>query len=368
VRGPINKLTDTKIESKLKEAQKAVKDGTAKVILLGDGGGLTLQITKTGTASWLYRYMRTGKAVAVGLGAYPTVSLKLARSKADACRNELATGKDPLTQKRAAQTASRIEAAAGKTFETCATEYIADHTEEWKSAKHAQQWTNTLTTYAYPVIGKRAIASVNTADLKRILNPIWTTKHETATRLRGRIEAVIDWATAHELRSGDNPARWKGHLEHLLAKGTAETRADKHHTALPFANIPDFMAQLAKQEGMSRWALEFLILTASRTSEVTGAKWEEIDLDKCLWTVPQARMKAGKEHRVPLVERAIEVLREVERRKLGHYVFPGGTKDRPLSNMAMTMLVRRMGYDGKTTVHGLRSTFRDYIAAETTHD
>lgn len=367
MRGPINKLTDTKIEGQIKQAHKAAAVGKGKSMLLGDGGGLTLQITKTGTASWLHRYMRMGKPVAVGLGAYPAVSLKMARAKAEACRHLLADGKDPLTEKRAAETAAHLVAAKEKTFDDCASEYITDHRAEWKNAKHVQQWENTLERYASPIIGNRPIGKVTTADLKRILNPIWNTKNETATRVRGRIEAIIDWATAHELRVGDNPARWKGHLEHLLAKSTPENRAKAHHAALPYADIPKFMADLAAQEGMSRWALEFLILTACRTSEVTGAEWHEIDQVKKLWTISKERMKAGKEHRVPLVERSLEILKAVKPFGHGKYVFPGGNTDKPLSNMAMAMLLRRMEYAG-ITVHGFRSTFRDYIGEETTHD
>ncbi len=369
MRGPTSKLTDTKIEGVIKHAQKAARDGNGKPILLGDGGGLTLQIGKMGNASWLFRYMRLGKASAVGLGAYPVVTLKMARTKADSCRTALAEGNDPITEKRAAESAAKIAAGRDKTFDDCAKEYIDDHRAEWKSAKHAQQWTNTLAAYASPIIGRRPISDITTADIKRILNPIWTSKHETAGRVRGRIESIIDWATAHELRTGENPARWKGHLEHLLAKSTPDQRSDEHHAALPYADLPKFMADLKKLEGMSRWALEFLILTASRTSEVTFATWAEVDLAKNIWTIPEGRMKATKEHRVPLVERAIAVLNEVRPYSNGTYIFPGGKEDKPLSNMAMAMLLRRMGYKSKTaTVHGFRSTFRDYIAAETTHE
>ncbi len=365
--GPTNKLSDTKIEGKIKQAQKAAHEGLGKAILLGDGGGLTLQITKTGSASWLQRYMRQGKPNAVGLGPYPAVSLKMARAKAEICRTQLADGKDPLTEKRATETVADIAEAKEKTFDECAKEYIADHREEWKNPKHAQQWENTIATYATPIIGKRAISAVTTADIKRVLTPIWKTKNETASRLRGRIESVLDWATAHELRAGDNPARWKGHLEHLLAKSTPENRADEHHAALAYADIPKFMTDLSKQEGMSRWSLELLILTACRTSEVIGAQWEEFDLEKKLWTIPKERMKAGKEHRVPLVEHAIQIIDKVRPFSNGAFLFPGGKKDKPLSNMAMAMLLRRMGY-AKITVHGFRSGFRDYIGEETTHD
>lgn len=367
MRGPINKLTDTKIEGRIKQAQKAAREGTGKAILLGDGGGLTLQITKTGSASWLHRYTRTGKPVAVGLGAYPATSLKMARAKAEACRLLIAEGKDPLTEKRTAATATHLAAAKDKSFDECAAEYIADHRAEWKNAKHAQQWKNTIATYASPILGKRAISAVTTADIKRVLTPIWKTKNETASRLRGRIESVIDWATAHELRVGDNPARWSGHLEHLLARSTPENRKEEHHAALPYADVPKFMVDLARQEGMARWSLELLILTACRTSEVTGAQWTEFDLVKKIWTIPKERMKAGKEHRVPLVNSAIQVLERVRPFSNGTFLFPGGKKDKPLSNMAMAMLLRRMEYN-EITVHGFRSSFRDYIGEETAHD
>lgn len=362
MRGPINKLTDTKIESQIKIAQKAAK-GKEKVKLLGDGGGLTLQISKAGTASWLHRYMRNGKPVALGLGPYPAVSLKAARIKAEACRVQLAEGKDPLTEKRAYQ----AEVSKVKTFAECADEYIADHRAEWKNPKHAQQWENTIATYATPFIGKRLINSLTTADIKAVLTPIWTEKNETAARLRGRIESIIDWASAHEMRTGDNPARWKGHLEHLLANSTPENRAEEHHAAIPYADIPQFMLDLDEQEGVSRWALEFLILTASRTSEVIGAQWSEFDMEKKLWIVPKERMKAGKEHRVPLVNRAISIIEKMQPFAAGKFVFPGGKSDKPLSNMAMAMLLRRMVYKG-ITVHGFRSAFRDFIGEETAHD
>ena len=367
MRGPINKLSDAKIESVLKTARKAVASGEGKTILLGDGGGLTLQISKTGAASWLHRYMRLGKPVGLGLGGYPEVSLKLARSKAETGRLLLAQGRDPLVERRANQAAVKEVKAKNKTFDECAAEYIGDHKVEWKNPKHLQQWQNTLATYASPVIGARAVGQISTADLKRILNPIWTIKNETASRLRGRIEAIIDWATAHELRTGENPARWKGHLEYLLAKTTPEQRAEKHHEALPHAEIPTFIRKLTSQEGMSRWALEFLILTACRTSEITGARWQEIDEQAKLWTIPKERMKAGREHRVPLTDRALAVLLEVKQFTNGTYIFPGGNIDKPLSNMAMNMLLRRMGTKGYT-VHGFRSTFRDWVGEKTTHD
>ena len=367
MRGPTNKLTDTKIESTLKQARKEIDSGNGKMILLGDGGGLTLQITKVGTASWLHRYMLNGKAKAIGLGPYPTVSLKMARDLITRSRQQIAEGKDPLKEKKASQVAERATKAKEKTFDECAAIYIDDHEAEWKNQKHAQQWRNTIRDYASPVIGKRSISEITTEDIVRILKPIWPNKNETASRLRGRIESVLDWATAHALRAGDNPARWKGHLEHLLAKSTPEQRAEAHHAAMPYADLPDFIKRLDEQEGMARWALEFLILTATRTSEVINAEWSEIDFDRKLWTIPAIRMKAGKEHRVPLVKRSLDILEAVKPFSHEKYIFAAGKKDQPLSNMAMVMLLRRMDIKD-ITVHGFRSTFRDYIAAETLHD
>lgn len=337
------------------------------MILLGDGGGLTLQITKNGSASWLHRYMLNGRATAIGLGPYPNVSLKMARTKAEHFRRLLAEGKDPLSEKRAEQAAARKTEVKEMTFDECAATHIEEHRDEWKNEKHVQQWTNTIRDYASPIIGKRPISSINTEDVLRIFSPIWKTKNETAKRLRGRIETILDGATAHGLRSGDNPARWKGHLEHLLAKSTPGQRADNHHAALHYRELPDFITQLNQQEGMARWALEYLILTATRTSEVIQAEWSEIDYEKKLWTIPAVRMKAGKEHRVPLVERSLEILATIKPFSGKRFIFIGGKDDKPLSNMAMIMLLRRMGFQD-ITVHGFRSTFRDYIGAETVHD
>jgi integrase len=365
----IHNLTDTKIEAALKVARAAVAKGEGKPVLLGDGGGLTLQISRTGTASWLHRYMRQGKPVGLGLGPYPAVSLKSARNKAEELRQQLAHGKDPLAEKRAQQSEEKLAATSQATFDSCAATYISDHKAEWKSVKHAQQWTNTLAMYASPIIGDREIGSIATADLVRILKPIWLTKNETASRVRGRIESVLDWATAHGMRSGENPARFRGHLEHLLARSTPEQREEKHHLAMPHDKIPDFFVDLAKQDGMSRWALEFLILTACRTSEVLGAQWQEVSSDGTLWVISKDRMKAGKEHRVPLVPRALQILEQVKpyKKGAGVYIFPSGSKDKPLSNMALSMLLRRMGIT-KATVHGFRSTFRDWVGEKTTHD
>lgn len=367
MRGPTNKLSDTKIEARLKEARKAVEQGEGKPILLGDGGGLTLQITKSGSCSWLYRYMHNRKAAAIGLGKYPDVGLRLARERASEQRRLRAEGVNPVEQKREQRAEASRLTAESSTFDECASRYIADHLAEWKSSKHAQQWSNTLSTYASPHIGKKAISQISTTDVKRLLEPIWSTKHETASRVQGRIAAILDWATAHGLRHGDNPARWKGHLEHLLAKSTQTSRADRHHAALPHTQISEFLRRLQEQDGMARWALEFLILTGARTSEVTGIRLAEVDLARTTWTVPKERMKAGKEHRVPLSPRAVAIVEYLIPLASGEFLFRGGKADKPLSNMAMSMLLRRMGYV-EITVHGFRSTFRDFTAEMTAHD
>ncbi len=357
----IHKLTDVKIRSKLKEARDLAYS-SHKNALLGDGQGLYLSIAKSGSASWLFRYMDAGKAKAVGLGAYPATSLQKARELAQGLRDARAGGVDPAAAKQEQRRLQRLEQARAKTFKTCAEEFIALSRPSWRNAKHAQQWENTLETYAYEVIGHLPIGDVDAASVVRLLTPIWTTKTETATRLRGRIEAIIDWAKVHGLREGDNPARLKGHLEHMLPK--LRDSRHEHHPALPYERIPKFINDLQSESGIGRYALELLILCASRTGEVIAATWDEFDLEKGIWTIPKDRMKAGVEHRVPLGARALEILRLVRPYSGKKYVFEGRKKNTPLSNMAMTMIVRRMGYEG-ITVHGFRSSFRNWAGEQT---
>jgi integrase len=249
-------------------------------------------------------------------------------------------------------------------FDECAKAYIDAHKHGWKNAKHAEQWTNTLTTYASPIIGSLPVAEIDTALVMKVLNPIWASKTETASRVRQRIESVLGWATVSGYRTGDNPARWRDHLDNLLAK-RSKVQKVAHHPALHYAEMGAFMADLCKQGGMAALALEFTILTASRTGEVIGARWYEIDLDGKTWTIPPERMKAEKEHRVPLCSRAIKILTELQ--KLGgEFVFPGLKLKKPLSNMAMLGLLKRMER-GDLTVHGFRSTFRDWAAEQTAY-
>jgi integrase len=337
---------------------------TTKPGLYGDGGGLYLQITIAGVKSWMFRYMLAGKARGMGLGPVRTIGLAEARAKALDCRRLLLDGIDPLDARTAKRAEQKIADAKNVTFEECAKAYIDAHRAGWKNAKHADQWTNTLTTYAYPVFKSLPVATIDTPLVMRVLQPIWTIKGETAGRVRGRIESVLDWAKVRGYRSGENPARLKGHLDTLLPKRSRVQKV-KHHPALPYTELGAFFATLRSEEGVAARALEFLILTATRTNEVIGATWGEFNLSECAWTIPGDRMKMGKEHRVPLSARAVTIVKAQEEMKEGDYVFPGRRYKKPLSNMAMLALLERMERDD-ITVHGFRSTFRDW-AGETTH-
>lgn len=336
-----------------------------------DGGNLYLQVTKRTRTdesgkpqfakSWLFRYSRFGKDTWIGLGPYPDVSLKEARSLAREERRKKHAGIDPLSNRRARRQATRSRLDNELTFDQCAKRYVKSQRKRWRNDKHAAQWSSTLENYAGPVFGHIPVEQVDTPHVIRCLEAIWTDKTETASRLRGRIEAVLDWATVRGFRKGENPARWRGHLDKVLPK-PSEVRKVKHYKALPYAGLPDFMVQLAAQPGVAARALEFTILTAARTGEVIAARLEEFDND--LWTVPADRMKASREHRVPLSEMARAALNGVP---VSHetWVFPGQKKGSHIANTAMLMLLRRMGLSG-LTVHGFRSTFRDW-AAETTN-
>ena len=336
-----------------------------KVGVHADGDGLYLQVRDGGRRSWVFRYTRAKRAHWLGLGSYPDVGLSEARDAAGEARKTLRAGIDPLEQRRAA----RAEAAARaglNTFEEVAGAYIKSHAAGWSNAKHADQWRTSLKTYAYPLIGKLSVAVVDTGHVTRILDPIWSTKAETATRVRGRIESVLDYAKARGWRTGENPARWKGHLENALP-ARAKVSKVEHHAALPWAEIGTFMSDLSGQEGVAALALRFIILTAARSGEATGARWAEIDMQAAVWTVPAARMKAGHEHRVPLSDAALSVLREAAKLRQGDgLAFPGATATKALSNNVMPRLLRRMNRGGQTT-HGFRSTFRDWCAETTAY-
>jgi integrase len=328
----------------------------------GDGGGLYLQVSYYGTASWTFRYRIAGRLREMGLGPVKTWSLAEARERARKLRQVRGQGLDPLVERRAGQLRERLEAARALTFKQCAEAYIAAHRAGWRNQRHAAQWPSTLEAFVYPALGALPVQAVDVGLVMKVLEPIWREVPETASRVRGRIESVLDWASARGYRTGENPARWRGHLENLLPKKSRVKRVE-HHAALPYAELPGFLAELRQQQEVCAKALEFAILTAGRTGEVVGAQWAEIDLAARLWTVPAERMKAGKEHRVPLSEPALAVLEAMGEIRTGVFVFPGGRGDRPLGETAMRSLLQRLG--GDATTHGFRSTFRDWAAERT---
>jgi integrase len=329
----------------------------------GDGGGLFLQVSRYGSKSWVFRFKASGRLREMGLGSLDTYSLAEARERARECRKLRDEGRDPIEERRTARDRAKLDTARAMTFRDCAERYIAAHEAGWKNPKHAAQWPATLAAHVYPSLGALPVQAIDTALVMKAIEPIWTEKPETASRVRGRIEAILDWASARGFRQGENPARWRGHLDHLLPKKT-KVRRIKHHAALPFAEICPFVVELRQQHGIGAKALEFAILTAARTGEAIGAKWEEIDLAERTWIIPTERMKAEKEHRVPLSDAALAILEDLGKVRRDDFVFPGDRAGRPLSNMAMTMLLRRMGR-ADLTVHGFRSSFRDWASERT---
>lgn len=338
--------------------------------------GLYFRVTDTKAKHWIYRFMLDGRARWMGLGSYPDVPLvgridgdgvtiKGACDLATEARRKTRAGIDPIGERSTSKIHARVRAAKSITFQECADAYIEAKRAEWKNPKHINQWTNTLTTYCGPVFGKLPVSEVDTALIMKALQPIWATKTETADRLRGRIEAVLGWATVREFRQGDNPARWKNHLDKMLP-APGKVTPTVHHAALPFAEMGAFMAALRKQEGMGASALEFTILTACRSGEVRGAVWAEFDLDGCVWVIPGERMKAKKEHRVPLSKAAMKVLARMQAERRGDLIFPGRDEGRPISDMTMTAVLRRMNR-GDLTAHGFRSTFRDWVSESTAY-
>ncbi|MFO1314052.1 MAG: integrase arm-type DNA-binding domain-containing protein [Burkholderiales bacterium] len=371
---------------------------------VGGVAGLGLNVTASGARSWVLRYQVSGRRRDLGLGAYPDVTVAQAREAARAARASLRGGVDPIDAGRAARSRLAAAQASAVTFAEAAKRYIDAHESEWRNVKHAQQWRNTLETYAYPKIGRLFVSDVGRDHVLQVLEPIWRDKTETATRLRGRIECVLDWATVRGYREGDNPARWKGHLDTLLP-APGKIAKKEHHTALPYAQLPAFMRRLREHVGVGARALEFAVLTAVRSGEVRGAKWEEFDLETGVWTVPAERMKAGREHRVPLSSQALALI--VAQRELAFcaHVFPspvrgsvpvrgggaeGGSADSPvrqasvvgsseshegrpaplfgyggmpLSDMTLSAVLKRMGVNA--VPHGFRSTFRDWAAERT---
>lgn len=335
--------------------------------MYADGAGLYLQVTGEGAKSWIYRFSLHGKPREMGLGSLKTLGLADARAEAKRCRRLRQQGIDPIAARKAERAQAALDDAKAITFKEAAERYIATHRAGWKGAKHAGLWENTLKTYAYPVIGKISVQAVDTDLVLKVLEPIWTKKPETASRVRGRIEVILDWAKSRGLRQGENPARWRGHLQFQLP-ARSKVRRVEHHAALPYADLPGFMAELRKQEGIGARALEFTILTAARTGETIGATRDEANGSEKLWTVPATRMKGDKEHRVPLSSRALAILKAVTAPENGEhaFIFPGGKSGKPLSNMAMAAVLKRMGCQD-VTVHGFRSTFRDWAAERTNY-
>lgn len=345
----INRLNVRKVQTLTKVGRHA------------DGGGLYLSIAKDGGRKWVLLYRRNGRLREMGLGSARVVPLAIAREKAASARLLLADGIDPL--------ARRQDDAASPTFNECLEQFLASNEVGWRNAKHVSQWRNTLKTYAEPVIGRLPVREIETSHLAKILDPIWTTKTETASRVRGRIENVLDWATARGYRKGENPARWRGHLDKVFP-ARAKVQKVEHHSALPYGEISAFLRDLQKRQGMAARAMEFTILTAARTSEVIGARRSEFDLDAKIWTIPGDRMKAGREHRVPLSASAMAILKTVgihpdDELPPSAIVFADPPNRVALSSNAMLALLGRLKRRD-LTVHGFRSTFRDW-AAETTN-
>ena len=327
--------------------------------------GLYLQVSKQGTKSWLFRYTSpiTKKRREMGLGSLDYVSLAEARQLAVDNKRLVIDGKDPIEERKQSQLQKQLEQARNLTFREVAEACIKSKSHEWKNAKHAQQWTNSLETYVFPTLGHLPISEVSTDLVLKILDPIWVTKAETASRVRQRIETIWDYGKARNYMSGENPARLKGHLDKILSK-TAKVKRVRHFPALPYNEIGRFVKELRTRSGYSALGLEFLILTAARTGEIIGAKWSEIDLEKAVWTIPSGRMKAGVEHRVPLPSRAVEILESINsNRNPEQHVFSGWKRNTGLSNNAFLALLKKMERSD-ITPHGFRSTFRDWAAEE----
>lgn len=328
---------------------------------VGGVAGLHLWVKASGMRSWVLRVMVGDQRKDIGLGGFPDVTLAGARESARRARDQILQGINPIEQRKQARALLMAQSATAKTFEQCTLAYIEARGEEWRNPKHRQQWLNTLETYAWPVIGDLMVRDVQLPHVLDVLTPIWKTKTETASRVRGRIEAILDWATVRGYREGDNPARWKGHLDHLLSHPTKIAKV-KHHAALDVDSMQGFLSAVREQAGMGALALQFVILTAARSGEVRGACWSEFDLAAKLWTVPPERMKAKVEHRVPLSAQALKLLKALPRFEGSDVVF-FGTKGQPLSDMTLSAVMRRMEVDA--VPHGFRSTFRDWASERT---
>ncbi|GGD93676.1 integrase [Aureimonas endophytica] len=340
----LNKLSDT-----------AIKSANLKAGRHSDGGGLYLNVAPAGSKSWLFMWVRDGKRREMGMGAYPSISLAKARKLAAECREHVGAGRDPIAERKAQRLA-----ATEPTFGECANMVISAKTTSWRNEKHAAQWKMTLEIYAKPLRGIR-VSEIGTDEVLKVVSPLWSSKPETASRLRGRIETVLNFAKARGWRTGENPALWRGHLENILPARPRLSRG--HHAALPYQRLPALMKEIRAAAALGAAPLEFAILTAARSGEVHGALWSEIDLKDEVWTIPARRMKMGKEHRVPLSKRAIAILKAAAELRQNEFVFPGRVEGKSISKMAMDGLLDTLKAD--CTVHGFRSTFRDWCGNET---
>jgi len=331
--------------------------------LYADGGNLYLQVAVNGDSvarSWIFRFAIDGKRREMGLGAVHTFGLKDARAKAAELRKLVYEGRDPIAERDAQRAALAAASAKRRTFDECVASYSRAHSPKW-SAKHAYQWGSAMTRFASPVLGKLPVDIIDVSFVVRVLEPIWHERPEVASRLRGAIESVLAWATVRQFRSGDNPARWTNHLEELLPS-RREILPVEHFAALAYRDVPGLIAKLRERSGIVERALEFLILTASRSGEVLGARWDEIGLAERVWTVPAERMKSRREHRVPLCDRALAILNEMKLYRRNGFVFPSERREN-LGESPMRELLKRLGY--KATIHGMRSTFRDWAGEQT---
>ena len=350
-------------------ARKAKDLSALEVNRLTDSGhhavggvpGLYLYVNDSGARAWVLRTMVGSKRRHMGLGGFPDVTLAQAREKARKAKYEIAQGIDPIAQRKAATSQLQAQQATEKTFRQASEGYLSAHGDTWRNPKHRAQWAATLETYVFPVMGKMLVKDVAQEQVLSALEPIWKTKNETASRVRGRIESVLDWATVRKYRSGENPARWRGHLDMLLP-APSKVKKVEHHRALPMDDMPKFISLLCEREGTAARALEFAILCAARSGEVRGAKWSEVDMDAGVWTVPAERMKAGKQQRVPLSESAIRILSTQPRDQGNELVFPA-PRGGQLSDMSLTAVMRRMQV--AAVPHGFRSTFRDWARERT---
>jgi integrase len=348
----LNRLTTKFIESKRRRPG-----------MYADGGGLYLRVAEGGSKQWIYRYITNGRCRDMGIGPSHVLTLAEARERARTASKLRLDGIDPIDHKRAQRGAAAADAAKAMTFRQCAAGFIRDNGAKWTNAKHRHAWESTLVKYVYPALGESPVGLIDTPLVLKVLKPLWRRIPETASRVRGRIEAVLGWATVHHYRSGDNPARWQNHLQQALPARSEVVKVE-HHPALPYAQMSDFMEKLRQDSSVMARCLEFIALTAARLGEATNALWSEIDLKARTWTIPADRMKAGKEHKVPLSDAAMAILKEMLAIRQSDYVFPGYKQGRPLGHNVMPVLVKRVsGMD--ITVHGLRSTFRDWAAERT---